>query len=83
MADTAPTKGWHGAVVTLISISVVVFAGVWLKTHVEPEHIATQAEIDAYWRGVCYAAENGLPHPEPLYVGNGKWMAVACDVSHA
>jgi hypothetical protein len=74
-------RRWPVALVVLISISAVAFTAAWLKTHVEhAEHIATPAEIRAYPRSVCYAAENGLPHPEPLYVGNGNWISAHCDV---
>jgi hypothetical protein len=73
------TERWLVAFVVMVSISFVTFTAIWVPSHQQRDRMATPEEIAAYEAAACRAAWNGLPRPEPLYVGNGKWMSVSCD----
>ena len=82
LTDTDPDmKRWAVILVVVISLSAMAFTAMWARTHQDQDHIATPAEMQSYEASVCYAAEHDLPHPAPLYVGNGKWMGMSCDLS--
>jgi hypothetical protein len=73
-------KRWIVIVVTS-SLGAVGFT-TYIGTHKEL-HAVTPAEYAAWETAVCDAAHNGLPNPGPLYVGDGKWAFMSCDVAGA
>jgi hypothetical protein len=76
-------RRWIVVVAIVASLAVVGFTTAFVASHHDEPHAATPTEYTAWEKAVCDAAREGRPDPGPIYMGDGKWESMACDVNGA